>query len=49
MLESRFVNMDNYHLYTRIASNTNLVSIAVWSPEGQAVAYSARVNGVQPE
>ena len=46
MLESRFINMDNYHLYTRIASNTNLVSIAIWSPDGKAVAYSARVNGV---
>ena len=46
MLESRFINMDSYHLYTRIASNTNLVSITVWPPDGEAVAYSARVHGV---
>jgi hypothetical protein len=31
MLESRFVNMDNYPLYTGIASNTNLVSISLVS------------------
>lgn len=38
-------DIGNYR-YTRIAIDTSPGSIGVWSPDGNAVAYSANVNGV---
>jgi serine/threonine protein kinase/WD40 repeat protein len=38
-------DIGNYR-YTRIASDTSADGIGVWSSDGKAVAYSAKVNGV---